>query len=142
MRRALSGVLGVLILVGMAHAAATDTAKCAAAKQLAAGKKAMRKLKCYSKASKAGGSVDAGCLTKADEKFAQAVAKADAKGGCAIMGDTSSLEAVIDSCVSNIVQRTPITQCLQAGLLCPGVFDCCPGLNCVLDPVLFISVCQ
>ena len=135
-------VAGIL-LAGAANAASTDTAKCAAAKQLAAGKKTLRKIKCYSTAVKKEGAVnfvDPECLAKVEEKFQAAIAKAEAKGGCAVTGDAGSLETLVNGCVQDVLLATPTEPCLPGGAVCL-IGGCCPGLSCVFDTTLMITLC-
>lgn len=87
-------------------------AKCASAKQKAAAKSASSKLACYTKATKSGGAVDASCLTKAAEKFADAFAKENDKtgGGCAPLGIAASIGARVDAFVASVVAATPVAE--------------------------------
>ena len=113
-----------------AHASGTPASKCATAKQKAAVKKLAAKLKCYQKASAKGVPVDGTCLTAAETKFAGAIVKADAKGGC--LGGTASLiESDVDKCLSDIRADTPDapvtcgqTPFPECGGACPGNMIC------------------
>lgn len=143
-------LVAAVLLVGTAHAQGTDASRCAAAKQMAVGKKMLRKLKCYATAMKKTASVsnvDPECLAKVEQKFVDAIAKAEAKGGCAVNGDAASLESLVDGWVQNVLQVTPTTPpttttttlpCSGEGATCGGFPSqgfCCAGLSCVLDPV-------
>jgi hypothetical protein len=102
--------LAVLILVAslavaasVAQAGPTPAQKCTAAKLKATGKKASAKLKCHERAVLKGLAVDAACLTKAEEKFAEAFTKAEAKSGCVTPGDAGSIETLVDTFVDDTV---------------------------------------
>jgi hypothetical protein len=97
-----------LFITDTAHASGTAP-KCAAAKQKAAGKKANSLLACYAKATLKQSSVDSACVTKVQDKFTTAFAKADAAGGCILTGDAPNVEPVVDAFASNIVTLTPAT---------------------------------
>ena len=100
-------VLTVLaVSPGLVHAGATPAQKCAAAKNKAAAKKIVSKLKCYRKADVTGTAVDPSCLLAAETKFDEAVMKAEAKGGCAVTGDGSTIEDAADTCVNNVTALT------------------------------------
>jgi hypothetical protein len=99
-----------LALVSLAVAAAsvaeagpTPAQKCTGSKLKATGKKAAAKLKCHEKAVKKGVAADPDCLAKAEEKFADAFAKAEAKGGCLTTGDAGSVEGLVDTFVDDAV---------------------------------------
>ncbi len=85
-------------------------AKCAAAKQKLAGKRAAALLGCHAKATKAGGTADPACLAKADAKFAAGFAKEELKslGGCAAFGIAPSVAARVDTFVANVLRATPV----------------------------------
>jgi hypothetical protein len=101
-------VLGLALGSGLAHAAATPGQKCAVAKNKAASKKVVAKLKCWQKAIAAGlDNADAACLTAAETKFTDSISKAEAKGGCAISGDAAAIESAVDTCVGDLVALTP-----------------------------------
>ena len=69
--------------------------------------KVVAKLKCWQKAIGAGlSAADAACLTGAESKFTDAIAKAESKGGCAVTGDAVAIESAVDSCVTDIVDLT------------------------------------
>ena len=126
-RKTTVGRLAVLVLLAtvvVAHARVTPAQKCATAKNKAAAKKIESKLKCYQKAAQQAVGVDASCLTTAESKFSQAIAKADAAGGCVISGDAGPIEAAVDSCVNAITTLTPV-----APPACPTVGDGC-GTTC------------
>jgi hypothetical protein len=107
--RALLPACALLALVaGQVSAGGTPDQKCAAAKNKAASKKIAAKLKCWEKALGSGAATaDSGCLSAAEQKFTQAIQKAEAKGGCAVTGDGPTIETAVDTCVANIVALTP-----------------------------------
>ena len=90
-----------------AQAGQTPAQKCSVAKSRAAAKKIEAKLKCQQRAVQEGTAVDPACLTTAETKFNEAIAKAEAPGGCAMSGDGATIEAAVDSCVESIVTLTP-----------------------------------
>ena len=87
----------------VAQAGPTPAQQCASAKLKATSKKAAAKLKCYSTAILKGIAVDPACLTKAEGKFTDAFARAEAKGGCTTTGDTNAIEALVDTFVDAAV---------------------------------------
>ena len=95
------GVALLCVLTGTALGA-TPAQKCAATKTKAAGAKVYAKAKCYQKALAKGSTVDSTCLTKAEQKFVAAFGNAEAKGGCAVTGDTADVEALVDACVASL----------------------------------------
>lgn len=104
------GLLAAFLLLhaGVASAAVDPVARCLAAKMKAASKKATDKSKCHQKALVKSLPVDPECLTKAEDKFAAAVTKADAAVGCP--GTAANLEDRVDFCVDSFVNT----------LICPG----------------------
>jgi hypothetical protein len=81
--------------------------RCAAAKLTAAARKHAKKLRCHIRAVSSGESVEPACLAAAEERFAADFAKAEAKGGCATVGDEAAVEAGIDNCVDTLVGLLP-----------------------------------
>src|SRR5262245_11271900 len=100
-------LLGALLpaMSAGAHPGQTPEQRCAIAKNKAAAKKISAKLKCQQKALEVG-AVEPTCLTAAEAKFNDAIAKAEAAGGCAVMGDGPTIESAVDACVSAIVTLT------------------------------------
>jgi hypothetical protein len=99
-----------------AQAGQTPAQKCAIAKSKAAAKKIEATLKCQQRAVQDGTAVDPACLTTAETKFNQAIARAEAPGGCAVSGDGATIEAAVDSCVDSVAALTtgtapPTTGC-------------------------------
>jgi hypothetical protein len=121
-------VLAALLLLARGVPAATPADTCAAAKLTAASKKTVSKLACYGKAIKKGIPVDSACLTKAEQKFTTAFAKAEAKGSCRTTGDAAQVEAQVDAMVATLVSDEP-GACGAVGDPC-GSAPCCPGLVC------------
>jgi hypothetical protein len=89
------------ISAGVAHA----QSKCAGTKRKEAGKKADRKLKCWSKGVKRGVQADPNCLSKATLIFNSKWDKAEAKGGCTTTGDKSAIETKVDAFVNDVVDE-------------------------------------
>ena len=104
--------------------AASTPGKCAASKQKATGKKAAVALSCYAKAVKKAHSVDPACLGKAAAKFTSAFRKAEAAGGCAMVGDASRQGSAVDAFVAGAVATEPSSTCLvplgRCGSTCGG----------------------
>jgi hypothetical protein len=85
-----------------AHAADPE-ANCTTAKQKAAAKKLSAMVNCHNKAIKKLEPVDAECLAKAQRKVEDSFAKAEAKGGCLTTGDVSSISALVDSWLAELL---------------------------------------
>jgi hypothetical protein len=100
---ALALVAFVAAAASVAQAGPTPAQKCTAAKIKAASKKAAATLKCQQKAILKGIAVDQPCLDKAQNKFDEAFAKAEAKGGCATAGDAAAIGPVVDTFVDDLV---------------------------------------
>src|SRR5262249_13062802 len=77
--------------------------KCAAAKRRAAGRKAGTKRSCQAKAALRSAPAGAACLAKAERVFAKAFRKAEAKGGCVMVGDARDVEQSVDGFVARVV---------------------------------------
>ena len=111
MRRGVIASIIVLVFAAgawsPARAGGTPAQKCAQSKLKATGKKASAKLKCYKKAVAGGVGVDSECLTKAEDKFLIAFQKAEAKGGCATVGDAGAVEGDVDTFVADTVAALP-----------------------------------
>ena len=90
--------VGLLVLALCPHARGQVLDKCQAAKIKAAGKKTYDKAKCRAKALQKGVAIDPLCLTKAEDKFGQAITKADTLGSCS--GTATDLEAAVDQAVN------------------------------------------
>ena len=120
-----------------AHASQTPAQKCAVAKSKAAAKKIEAKLKCQQRAVQEGTAVDSACLTTAETKFNQAIARAEAPGGCAVSGDGATIEAAVDSCVDSVAALTtgtapPTTGCCSF----PPQSSNVPFPGCTMDLAL------
>jgi hypothetical protein len=138
----LIGVLTVLTFgVSLVHAT-PPAQKCAAAKQKAAGKKIAAKLTCYSKAVTKALPVDPACLMKAETKFSAAFTKAEAGGGCAIVGDALAQELAADAAVGGAAGLESATSISapagNCGVTCSGTgagFFACAGSTPIPAPV-------
>jgi hypothetical protein len=104
--RALAAVLPMVLAASNALGA-TSAEKCTAAKIKATAKKLSAKAKCHQKAILVAAPVDAGCLTKAEDRFVVAIGKADLLGPCP--GTASGLEASVDSCLDALVAGVAAT---------------------------------
>ena len=91
----------------LANAATDPGVACAVAKHKAAVKKLSEKMKCHDNALKKGEAVDPACLTKAEGKFDDSFAKAEAKGGCVSTDDAPTIEATIDDMLVELLQALP-----------------------------------
>jgi len=106
-----NSALATALLLAMmltAHAATDPVAKCQALKIKATGKKTFDKARCHQKAFLKATAVDPTCLSRAETKFTDAIARADAAGTCP--GDVVSLEAAVDTAVAAYL----------AGVTCAG----------------------
>ncbi len=103
MRVATIATLAVTVLCAAIEAGAIEGAACPSRKVKATGKKAEGKLKCHDKAATRGIAVDPLCLTKAETKFADAFARADATPPCFATGDAPAIEAAVDAFVDDLV---------------------------------------
>ncbi|HJQ84773.1 MAG TPA: hypothetical protein VKA21_11895 [Candidatus Binatia bacterium] len=137
MTRSLAGLLA-LVVVTSAGAMPTAGERCAAAKILAAVKKAKAKGACHAKAV-LGGDDLAACVGKAEGKFSAAWAKILAHGGCASTGDEADIESKVDAFVADLVAElppgpttsttsTPTTTCPPSTAFYCGFNSCAPGL--------------
>src|SRR5262245_28715349 len=84
--------LAVLVSAPGARAATTPEQKCAAAKLKAVKRKVNAERRCQKAALAKAVAVAASCLAKAQEKFADAFAKAESKGGCKTEGDAVDVQ--------------------------------------------------
>jgi tripartite motif-containing protein 71 len=106
-RLILAAFLSLLMLTAAA-AGTTPAQQCAAAKVAAAGKKADAKLICAKNFIRtADAAKRATCLMKADQAFAAAFQKAEAKPGCVTKGDATTLEADVDAFTTLVVNAEP-----------------------------------
>src|SRR5262249_29819858 len=107
LRKIAVGTIGALAILALVASGAAAQSKCSGSKAKAAGKKALAKLGCLSKAvSKGTTPVDSTCLAKAEVKFSVAYAKAEAKvytdAGCITFTDVSAIEGKVDTLLSDI----------------------------------------
>ena len=113
-------VMAPLSRAGFAASTAAQT--CASSKMKAVATKLSDKAKCYQKALKKAATVDSACLAKAEQKFATAYTKAEAKGGCSVSGDASTVEATVDACVTAFAAAiTGDAKCAAAKMGAVGV---------------------
>lgn len=91
------------ILVATTAGAEPDADRCASSKLKGAGRYGKALLKCHSKATRRGESVDPACLSKAAEKQTRTFDKAEAKGGCVTVDDEGSTGTSMDTDVDGIV---------------------------------------
>src|SRR5262249_18975333 len=131
---------------------------CEAKRLKAAGKKAEKKLLCYSKAAKKGVAVDSapgGCLDKASAQFVKSF---NSVTGCTGDGQTASVETIVDTeCVTQHVVTLAVCgnmnvdngeQCDPPGSSCGGTAVCGSDCTCpctvdtcpcdFLDPSVFL----
>jgi len=80
----------IVMSMPVAATAATPGEVCTGAKLKASGKFVAAFLNCAAKATKVGGNVDPNCTAKASTTLTTALAKAEARGGCAPGGDLPS----------------------------------------------------
>ena len=83
--------------------------QCQAAKIKAAGTKTFDEARCRAKALASGAAIHPGCLTRAEDRFVRAMAKADLLGSCS--GTASDVAAAVDQCVDTYaaVVSVPVT---------------------------------
>ena len=142
-----SALLGAVVLCGAALLvsptgawAQAATAKCSAAKIKCANGKATGLLGCHNKAEGKNLPVDPACISKVDTKFSLpakgCMEKADAKPPCATTGDAASLEAKVDTFVTDVVTE------LDPGYPTPVLNKCSAGKKkCVANKVKAILGC-
>ena len=138
-RRRLTVGLFTVLIARSADAAPTFEQRCLATKRKAAATKLAAKLACAASAARAAGSVDPACLLRADTRFTAAF---PTTSDC--LGDTSDVEATVDTCVSTLTGDVPGTgrcpgaklravgktsrsqlRCLAADALRPGTLVAC-----------------
>src|SRR5688572_23126983 len=118
MRRIFLSVLTLIFLATPAAAATDPVAKCTAAKVKAAGKKYAGKTKCEAKAILKAEAVDPACISKVESKYMDAMAKAESGAACA--GDAISIEASVDSCLTDLLDEVTA----DVGDACADNADC------------------
>jgi len=120
-RVALSVVSCAVVARNGVEAKPTPAAKCAAAVQKAAAKRASAEVACYTKAVAAALPVNGVCLGKAVDAFRAAVTKADNAGGCAFPMAPRFLDAVVDAAVAAVAvvaADLSTTDCTSFGASC------------------------
>jgi len=109
-----------------ALAAALDVGapnRCQATKLKAAGKATACRLALAARAAAAGTAPDPGAVAACNQKLAAAFAQAEARGGCATLGDAPGVESAVDAFVAPIVADEPtVVTCAAAG--CPAPLPC------------------
>lgn len=116
-------------------AAASDPGiTCSAGKKKAAMKRYDGELKCHISAMQRGTAVDPACLAKAQAKFDAAFAKAESKGGCATVGDTAGIGALIDGQLAALNAALPWVNEFVCDVGVPGDVACNTCVNCTFDP--------
>jgi cysteine-rich repeat protein len=136
-----TGPLVAEVSAALAVDAPEAARSCAARKLRAAASEARALLGCYARSTRAGETVDAGCVAKARADYARVFAKAEARSGCATDGDAAAVEASIVDYAGRAVAALaaicgdgfvgPGEQCDGAAdENCPGEclpFCACPG---------------
>jgi hypothetical protein len=95
--------------------AATSGERCAAAKMRAAARKAKGLVQCHVSAVDDGGSADAGCLAKVQQRFVTTWARIEARGGCVTTGDLDDIEAIVDAFVAFLTSMLPASTTTSFG---------------------------
>jgi hypothetical protein len=88
--------------------AATPAATCVAAKQKASGRWLDRTLGCLSRIARAGNGDVVGCLVEYDATLASSFTRAEARGGCPVVGDLQEVSNDLDACVGLIRTATAL----------------------------------
>jgi|SRR5581483_1692487 len=139
--------LGLVVLCWPATAADPGL-RCAEAKQRAAAKKVVGKVKCNVRAERKGEPVDSACLAKVETIFTAAFQRAEAKGGCATTHDAQTIENKVDTFVADLMNELPPTTtttttsttvpapaCGERNGICGG--ECPEGFGCSLGGLVF-----
>jgi hypothetical protein len=103
----ITGVLLALGLVSTAAWAVDKPGRCAAAKRIAAGRKALGSLQCLAAAARKAGDVSAVCLEEQHLQLLKAFSKAERRGGCLTTDDASVIEGEVDTFVTRVVNAEP-----------------------------------
>jgi hypothetical protein len=119
-------VLALSLLLVAPLAARDPAGRCTANKLKAVAKKTSAKLRCHAAAASEGTSVEASCLTKAEEKFSATWARIEARGGCSTAGDEGTFESKVDTYVNDVV--TTLRTCGKVAGVCGG--ECPTGQFC------------
>lgn len=99
-----AGVVAVgLVIVGLTVAAAgtPPETRCTERKERAAARKAAGLLDCQAKTEPS--PPDPSCVAKVRQRFAEAWAKIELRGGCPTPGDVDAVEAKVDAFVADVV---------------------------------------
>jgi cysteine-rich repeat protein len=132
-------VFAVTVVAIMPASAAVPANTCAGAKLGATGVKCSAKVKCLSAAASHGTAADPACLSRAEDRFANAFAKAASKGGCATTGDAATIEAKVDAHVDDLRDEIwsdePTENRCAAGKLGAAGKNCVCKLQCAAKAV-------
>jgi hypothetical protein len=107
-RKLLVGLtVGALVLGAALAQAGTDPADaCKDSKAKATGKKAFNLLKAYGKNQKKPNAVKLGSdVSKAQSKFTKSFVKAESKGGCVTVADSTAIEMKVDAFVVDVIEE-------------------------------------
>jgi hypothetical protein len=142
-----------LIVLCWPATAADPGLRCAEAKQRAAAKKVVGKVKCNVRAKRKGEPVDSACLAKVETIFASTFQRVEAKGGCATTHDAQTIENKVDTFVADLMNELPATTtttttsttvpapaCGERNGICGG--DCPDGFACNLGGQAFGCHCD
>jgi hypothetical protein len=99
--------VGALMLGGAIAQAGTDPADaCKDSKAKATGKKAFNLLKAYGKNQKKPNPLKLGSdVSKAQSKFTKSFVKAEGKGGCLTIADSTAIEMKVDAFVVDVIEE-------------------------------------
>jgi hypothetical protein len=99
--------VGTLVLGGaLAHAGTDPADACKDSKAKATGKKAFNLLKAYGKNHKKPNPVKLGSdVSKAQSKFTKSFVKAEGKGGCLTVTDSTAIEMKVDAFVVDVIEE-------------------------------------
>ena len=105
-RSVLSAIVLGLFLAAIAHAGSDPGASCKDAKAKASGKKAAALLKAHGKNQKKPNAVKLGSdVSKAQSKFTKSFVKAESKGGCVTVADSTAIEMKVDAFVVDVIEE-------------------------------------
>jgi len=101
----LLGAFALVLVAGPLRGDSTSAQVCASRKLKATSVKAKGKLKCHVRAAKDHVPPSSGCLSSYDDRFSRSWDKAEFAGGCATVGDKSSIENKVDAFVDDVVSE-------------------------------------
>ncbi len=129
-------IISILLVLGSpsgAGWAADKAGRCAAAKQIAAGREALGNLECFAAAARNARAVSAICLAKQHLRLLKAFSKAERRGGCPTSGDASVIDGEADTFVTRVVSATgSMTTTTTMPVMCESgcTQGCPPGQIC------------